>query len=826
MMPGSPRGGGRASGRILGLPSHTKYGRTRFGHFLTTLMLLAAVACARGGDLEQQLSELRSLQNEGKSAETFDQLTDLARVHPEHPEVSFRYGLAMIAVGRATEAVFPLRKAAEAEEFAVPAGIVLASTLSQTGNHAEALRAADRVLERDAENETALVLRATAAVELHDGVIALESADRLAEKAPDNRAYRFVKAAALAESDRLDEAEASYRELVADAPPEQPQAAGRACQALVRFLLNKRTAPDRAVEEIKACIESHPDDPDMVTMLAGFLQELERSDDLIEILQAALAQSPDSERLRDALVDELVSADRLDEAQQLTEKWVSETEDSKSWRQAATLRRRAGDLEGALAAVEKAISLSPTPEDELRFFETELLIELGRFDEAEAKLESIAGQLYRDVLTGRMAQERGDAKTALDLYAKAGVDWPQNYGIRVLAARAAFALGDIERAKSDLQEATRQAPKETDAALWLARIYFSEGNFGQAIAYAGRQLKERGPVDASAHVLMAHALFDARQAPRALKVLEELEKVRDGKFRSVAWATAAALRERSDPAAALAELERRTSEAKLDLGDPAESVVLDQLFDLLAKAGKAGTVEKRLDGLIAKRPEAPHLHALRGRIALIQGQQERAEQELTRALSLEPREATALSGLALLHQAKGDLPTAIARMNEAAAADPSSGDYAYMAARMELMQGDRPGAMEKFESILRLHPEQVGAANDLAYLLAEDAADLPRAQQYAERAVRLRPSGETLDTLGYVKLRQGAAEEAVGLFERALARQPEYATARYHLALALVEKGEPEAARKALEEALTKPFPEEQEARKVLAQIGSGEARP
>jgi tetratricopeptide (TPR) repeat protein len=149
-----------------------------------------------------------------------------------------------------------------------------------------------------------------------------------------------------------------------------------------------------------------------------------------------------------------------------------------------------------------------------------------------------------------------------------------------------------------------------------------------------------------------------------------------------------------------------------------------------------------------------------------------------------------------------------------------------MAARMTLDLGDRAGARSMFESVLRESPGQVGAANDLAFLLAEDATDLPLAQRYAERAVRLQPSPETLDTLGYVKLRQGAAEEAVGLFERALARQPEYATARYHLALALIEKGEPVAARQALEEALAHPFPEQQEARKVLARIDSGEARP
>jgi tetratricopeptide (TPR) repeat protein len=145
---------------------------------------------------------------------------------------------------------------------------------------------------------------------------------------------------------------------------------------------------------------------------------------------------------------------------------------------------------------------------------------------------------------------------------------------------------------------------------------------------------------------------------------------------------------------------------------------------------------------------------------------------------------------------------------------------------MVLESGDREAARARFEQVLRDHPGHVGAANDLAFVLAADGTDFAAAQRYAELAVRLRPSPETLDTLGYVKLRQGAAEEAVGLFERALARQPDYATARYHLALALIERGEPAAARQALEQALALPFPEQQEARKVLARIDSEEARP
>ena len=828
MMPGSPARGA-ALAEDSGLLLHTNIGGGRLARCTLALLAalaLSATACARGGDLEQRLSELRSLQDEGKSAETLDELTELARLHPDNAEVSFRLGLAMIAVGRPTEAIFPLHKAAESDEFAVPAGIVLASALSQTSNHAEALRAADHVLERDKANEAALLMRAASAVELHDGKIALETADRLIEMAPDNRTYRFVRASALAESARLDDAEKLYRELLSEDGEDQAQTKAKACTLLARFYLDKRKDPERAVKAAKDCVADNPEDLEMVTTLGAILEQLERRDDLIEILEKAVANNPDSPRLREALVDQLVKADHLDRAKELTEAWAAKGDNSTSWRQAAMIRRRSGDLSGALEAVEKALSLSPTPEDELRFFRVELLIELGRLEEAEKAIDTVEGQLYKDVLVGRLAQEHGDPKRALELYGKASIEWPQNFGLRVLAARAAFALGDTERAKSDLLEATRQAPKDTDAALWLARIFYAEGNFAQCAGFAQRQLKERGTVDAGAHVLWAEALAATNQLPQAMKVLEILAKERKGEFRSVAWATEANLRARGAPAAALKELESQIASAKLDLGDPKQEELLDQLFDLLVQTGRADAAQKRVESLLAKRPDSAHLHALAARGELVQGHLEPAEQGFVRALELQPKEASALSGLALVYQAKGDLAKAIELMNQASEAAPSSGEYAYMAASMTLSKGDRAAAREKYESVLLAHPESASAANDLAFLLAEDSIDLPRALLFAERAVRLKPSVETLDTLGYVKLRQGAAEEAVGMFERALSRQPDYATARYHLALALIDKGEPQAARQALEEALSHSFPEKQEAQKVLARIDSGEAKP
>lgn len=791
--------------------------------FLAALTLLAGCA---GEDLETRLADLRDRQDQGKAAATLDEYAELAESHPDNPEINFRLGLAMIAAGRHTEALFPLHKAAESEELTVPAGIVLASTFSQTSNHAEALRATERVLEIEPENEAALLMRTAAAIELHDGEVALAASEKLIASAPDNTNYRLAHAGALAEADRLADAEAIYQELVDGNVEGDGQLYTRACSSLVRLQRDKRNDKDAAFAQLERCASRRPDEPEILLSLVGLADELEKEEEVIALLREAAERHPDSHPVLEEFTSRLVKADRVDEAREIADAKAEEEDDPRSWRQAAVMRRRTGDVEGALEAVEKALALWPTPDEETRYFRTELLIELGRLDEAEPQVADFETQLFQDALNARIAQERGDNQRALDLYAQASIDWPQNYGLRVLAARAAFAVGDVERAKSDLLEATRQAPDETDAALWLAHVAFFEGDFRECLAFTSRQLKQRGTVNADTHLLRAEAYAATNRGQRALKTLDDLAALRDGEFRPVAWAAQARLRSRGDSAAALTWLEQRVAEAGLDLAEPANEPLLNQAFDLWLQTGRAEEAQEHLDTLLAKHPDSAHLQGLLGRLALTRGDTAEAERRFAAALERAPDDASALAGRALLEHQRGALPEAIATMDRAAAAAPSNGDYPYIAARMVLDSGDRQAARERFEQVLRDHPGHVGTANDLAFFLAEDGTDLPAAQRHAELAVRLRPTPETIDTLGYVKLRRGAAEEAVGLFERALARQPDYATARYHLALALIERGEPAAARQALEEALSRPFPEQQEARKVLARIDSGEARP
>jgi FimV-like protein len=69
-------------------------------------------------------------------------------------------------------------------------------------------------------------------------------------------------------------------------------------------------------------------------------------------------------------------------------------------------------------------------------------------------------------------------------------------------------------------------------------------------------------------------------------------------------------------------------------------------------------------------------------------------------------------------------------------------------------------------------------------------------------------------------LDRGAWEEARAAFEAALSERPDYATARYHLALVQRDAGDESGARTSLERALAGgPFAESDEARRLLEQL-------
>jgi tetratricopeptide (TPR) repeat protein len=429
--------------------------------------------------------------------------------------------------------------------------------------------------------------------------------------------------------------------------------------------------------------------------------------------------------------------------------------------------------------------------------------------------------VLRNVIEGRLAEARGDEAVALEKYSAALEQWPDNWAVRVRAARIAFDAGDVDRALVELREATRHAPKETDAALDMAQIYLSRGELQEAYAFAMRHIQERGATGPEAHLVAARAAAAAKHMAEATKALEDLGTRSDGKFAAAAVAEHARLTAVvSGPKAGLEALDAGVAKAKLDLSKRENAAALRQAIALAGQLGGPDAALKRVDAALAKAPGRSDLLGMRAAVLANVARFDEARALAEQALAADAKEPFAHLALGLARRGKGDVKGALQSFDRALALDATLSDAGYLAAQTLLRSGDVKGAQARLERFTRTYPDHAGALNDLAWILAEQGKDLKRADQLAQLAARLSDQAETFDTIGYVRLKQERYTDAARAFRIALERNGDYGTARYHLALALNRGGDPAGAKKELQTALAgSAFPEADAARTELARL-------
>lgn len=125
--------------------------------------------------------------------------------------------------------------------------------------------------------------------------------------------------------------------------------------------------------------------------------------------------------------------------------------------------------------------------------------------------------------------------------------------------------------------------------------------------------------------------------------------------------------------------------------------------------------------------------------------------------------------------------------------------------RVQLYQGEMLLAQKKFkpaashfEGIVKQHPRDVAALNNLAmaYLLSQD----PRAATVAEQALGVAGErADVMDTFGWILVEQGNLARGLPILLRASKLAPGASDIRYHVAMGLIKAGDKPAARKELE---------------------------
>jgi tetratricopeptide (TPR) repeat protein len=157
-----------------------------------------------------------------------------------------------------------------------------------------------------------------------------------------------------------------------------------------------------------------------------------------------------------------------------------------------------------------------------------------------------------------------------------------------------------------------------------------------------------------------------------------------------------------------------------------------------------------------------------------------------------------------LYGIKGDLPRAVAQFQAWAAREPRSIAAHTMVALLLERLNRLDEAKTAYERVLDLNPHAAVAANNLAWITAEQDGNLDQATDLAQMAKSQAPDQPAFnDTLGWIYFKKNLPQQSVPLFRQSLEKDPDNALTNYHLGMAYAKLGEDSKAITSLKRALS-----------------------
>ena len=228
--------------------------------------------------------------------------------------------------------------------------------------------------------------------------------------------------------------------------------------------------------------------------------------------------------------------------------------------------------------------------------------------------------------------------------------------------------------------------------------------------------------------------------------------------------------------------------------------------------------------LIRKFPNVPYLYALRGKILTAMKKISQAEQSYNQAIKLAPKWLLPYYKISQLYIAQGKINDGIKKLKKAVQVRPDSIQTRFSIALLYQLKKQYVKAAQEYENILRINKEFAVAANNLAYIYAENLSsekNLKRALSLAQMAAK-NNGPEGLDTLGWVQHKLGQNEVAIKTLLKAYEmKKDKNPTIAYHLGMIYYKMINKVQARHWLQIALNlnKLFPEKNKAKEILRKI-------
>jgi len=758
-------------------------------------ILAALTACSRDPDVaKRRLVEAGNKYfDRGKFREASIIYRKALQKDRRYGEGYYRLGLTEIKLGRLMEATRALQRACELEPgnedaHGKLADLYLLFYLSDARSRPTVLRELNEITEQMEKRDPNAydVLRVRGYLALWEAKIpeAISLFRRALETKPGEPRMTLALIEALSADDQLQEAER-----VAKALLEKEKTFAPAYDALyMQYARQKRYAEAEAI--LKQKCENNPKQARFMLQLAGHYRLVGKRAEMLETLER-LAQNPkDFPRARLDAGDFCLGVREIDLALKYYREGAEQESEHKSEYQNRMAEALAvqGKRQEAMQLVEAVLKAEPKNSQAL----------------------SIRGALQLQ------SGDRTQIDAAIADFQAAMSQAPENIVMRFNLGEAYLAKGEPERAITQFQEAIKLRPDYLPPKYSLARTYLAKRDFANASRLADEILGMR-PQDLTAKLLRSNALIGLGNAQLARQELEAILRQSPGQ------------RDALYHVATLDLLEKRFRQAEdrfrqLYQGNPPDLRGLLGLAETHAAQGQPGVAQQLLEKEMERSPDDQGLRFALANLCLRSGDLQRAIAEFKNILTKQPNsgEVHVRVGEAYYHAGKQDL----AEEHFRKAKELAPGD-----SRAHLLLGviyDSTGrtaeAKGAYEQTLKLAPDNPVALNNLAYLLAESSGDLDLALTLIQRARSRAPqSPDIADTLGWIYIKKNLNDNAIQILSDLVTKHPSQVTWRYHLAMALYQKGNKAQAKKELEAALRyKPTPEEEgKIRALLAKTGT-----
>ena len=616
---------------------------------------------------------------------------------------------------------------------------------------------ADSILAKSPSSVEALVLSGNAAAGLLDLSSSVESLERALRLDPDNIPDYIMLGTYQAQRKKLPEAEQAF--LTARKLDPKNKSALISLANYHRAVGNKEAAE----QVFNEALAIYPSDRDIYLPIVLFYFQEGKIDIAERILRTAQDKLPQDPGPTLVLVDLYLRQNRTADVRKLLTDLKERLPDNLPVSKKIALIYVKTDPEWARREVDRVLKVQPNdPEGhilmgELQFFS-------GDLDAAEATFKK---DIFRDsrypeplFFLGSIAAKKGQTDVAQTSYVAALELNPRYIPPRVSLAEIYFNRGRLPDAREEVRKLLDLDPGLFAARLLRAAIDTREKNFAPAEAELFALLKEH-PENPLVHRSLGR-YYQERGMPQAEQhFLKASELQPDG------------------------------------------PEYLNELVRLYVNQKRPEKAIESINRIPDSQKKSFH-YQLMGNVFSSTGKYAEAEGNYRKAIELDPKGISAYLQLSEDYIKSGKLNEAMSALD---ALEKITVNYAPAHARraqVYKLQGKVDDAAKSYKRALELDPNLSFAANNYAYLLAEQKQDLDLALTWARTARKLEPENPNYaDTLGWIYYERKEYLLALDQLRFAADKRPDNPTTRYHLAMTYWRRNQIAEAKSALQQALS-----------------------